>query len=184
MLYELDNPDDINPQQPGLGWHSCPKCDGAHRPGTVCRAKKVVIVKPAPAPKQDQEQEGEQLTDAEKKHKLEQVAELAVERGELRLESREKAKALASAMTHTGEKYQQDFYTAAVRGGELRLTIDQVLPVIIVTFASAKQLKLERAQAAIEEAASRMARRPVANTDCEQAAAAGELEYVPLPHVA
>ena len=176
MLYEIDNPDDINPQEPGLGWIACPICKHTHRRNAPCPT--VIETTTAPAP----------TVDAEKRRKLEQVADLADERGELRIESRAKAEALASVMTHESTSHKEERYTAEVRGGELRLTIDRCFPVNFVTFASAKQLKLERAQAAIEEAAARMARkgkRP-SNTDTEQAdeLADGELRYVPLPHVA
>ena len=170
MIIEIDDPNDIPPQQPGLGWHSCPRCDGAHRPGTPCRAKQTTI-QPA------------HEVDAENKAKLEQVAELATERRELRL-TVEKAESLAQVMTHAQTANKEERHTASVRGGELRLTIDRCFEFAHVTFVDAKQLRIERAQAAIDEAASRMARRPVANTDREQAAAVGELEYVPLPHVA
>lgn len=173
MLYEIDNPDDIPPQQPGLGWIGCKKCGSTHRSGAPCPT--VIETTTAPAP----------VVDAEKRRKLEQVANLADKRGELRIESREKAEALASVMTHESTSHQEDRYTAKVCGGELRLTIDRCFPVNFVTFASAKQLKLERAQAAIEEAAARMARKRPSNTDTEQDAhAEGELQYVPLPHVA
>ena len=115
MLYEIDNPDDINPQEPSLGWKSCPRCPGAHRPGTPCRAKRVEIGKSAPAPEQEQEQEqkDEQLTDEEIKSRFARVADLARAKGKLEL-SVEKAEAMAKDMTPGTDAHQFGKYTYTV----------------------------------------------------------------------
>ena len=76
--------DDINDQEPGMGWRACHTCDGAHRPGTRCKARTTTT---ASAHELDQEREQPSeapvlrrlLTEGARHLTLEQTRQLRVE---------------------------------------------------------------------------------------------------------